>query len=280
MVATARQSLILTVAIVFCSPLFVTSGVRGQDAPAAAPATAPAAATPAAPATAPAAPATPVTPADAAAATQPATPATPTTPAAEATTPTGEPVKSALEQSADDFWHFASIARYAEAKAEGEKLLPQGEADPAKFLDAFEKVVEWRNRHVPTALRLELYDRMLVWARVAELKDITPKFLATFNKAKKARAYDPVFIESQVERLARGTRPYQLAMEQLRESGEMAIPVMLRFLKDPAQGTRSPHPHGHARPGLSLAQSPAGSDGDEGLGHAALGDFGAGRPGL
>jgi len=134
----------------------------------------------------------------------------------------------------EDFFHYASIGRYDLAKSTGEKVLASG-ASPADVLAQFEKVIDSRNRRVPAHLRLELYERMLSWQRVAEMKELSIKFLDIFNKAKKERASDPAFIEQNIKRLGAGTRAYLLAMEQLKQSGEVAVPLLLATLKDPQQ---------------------------------------------
>jgi HEAT repeat protein len=141
-------------------------------------------------------------------------------------------INAELAKSVEDFWHYASIARYDLAKAEGDKIAA---AAPAEVLAAFEAVLEQRNARVPADRRVELDERLLSWQRTADLKDTAVKLLDVFSKARLARAADMTYIESQVERLGGGRRAYVLAIEHLKNSGELAVPVMLAYLKDPAK---------------------------------------------
>lgn len=143
-------------------------------------------------------------------------------------------VDKALLQSAEDFWHFASVGRFDLAQAQGEKIFAAG-APERDVLLAFETVVKDRNLHVAAERRVELYERLLAWQRVPELKDTSAKLIGIFNKAKQARAADPTFIEENLQRLSQGRRAYLLAVEQLKESGELAVPIMLAYLKDTAK---------------------------------------------
>lgn len=139
-----------------------------------------------------------------------------------------------LIQSAEDFWHYASVGRFDLARMQGEKLL-SASANPQQVFGAFEAALAARNQGVPAERRVELYERMLAWQRVPELSEVTAKLLTTFNQAKQARRAEPSFIEENVKRLGNGRRPYALAVEQLKESGELAVPIMIDYLKDPSQ---------------------------------------------
>ncbi|MGE5612616.1 MAG: HEAT repeat domain-containing protein [Bacillota bacterium] len=164
------------------------------------------------------------------AATEPA--ATNQAAVAPATTPA--PIAPELAQTAEDFWHYASIARYDLAKAAGEKILGMS-AEPMAVYNAFEAVVADKNRRVVAEKRVELYERLLAWQRVAELKDVSAKLLTVFNKAKYTRRADTAFIETNIQRLIVNRRAYELAMQQLRQSGELSVPIMLNYLRDPAK---------------------------------------------
>ncbi len=143
-------------------------------------------------------------------------------------------VASELSRLAEDFWHYASIGRYDLAKSQAEKILA-GSADANAVLDAFEAVIAGRNRLVASERRVELYERLLAWQRVGELRDSSAKLLSLFNKAKQTRRADVAFIEANIQRLSVNARAYMLAMEQLRQSGELAVPIMLNYLRDPAK---------------------------------------------
>ncbi len=152
--------------------------------------------------------------------------------ATPAAAPATAAVNADLAKSVEDFWHYASIARFDLAKAEGDKIAG---GDPAELLAAFEAVLEHRNARVPADRRVELDERLLAWQRIDGLKETAVKLLEVFSKARLARASDMGYIESQVQRLGNGRRAYVLAIEQLKQSGELALPVMLAYLKDPAK---------------------------------------------
>jgi len=135
-------------------------------------------------------------------------------------------VNADLKRISDDFFHYASIGRYDLDKAEGEKIIAAN-ADPMEVYQAFQASVEDRNRRVNPDRRIELYERVLSWQRQAELKDVGAKLISIFNQATYKQRSNTGFIESQVQRLSGGPRAYALAVEQLKTSGELAVPVML-----------------------------------------------------
>ena len=139
-----------------------------------------------------------------------------------------------LVQAAEDFWHFASIAKYDLARAAGEKVLSMNAPAP-DVLAAFERVIADRNRRVAPELRMTLDDRMLAWQLNPELKDVTTKIIDIFRDARGQVASNPDFIVQQVQRLSVNRRAYELAMEELRRSGEMAVPIMISYLRNPQQ---------------------------------------------
>jgi hypothetical protein len=143
-------------------------------------------------------------------------------------------VNADLKRAADDFFHYASIGRYDLAKAEGEKVIGMN-ADPMEVYRAFQASVEDRNRRVNADRRIELFERVLSWQRQPELKDVGAKLISIFNQATYKQRSNTGFIESQVQRLAGGPRAYALAVEQLKTSGELAVPVMLNYLRDPSK---------------------------------------------
>jgi len=138
----------------------------------------------------------------------------------------------AVAQAAEDFWHFASVGRYDLASAQAQRLT-SGTWQPRDVLAAFEAVVDERNSRLPADRRLDLYDRILGWQRVPELADACAQLISIFDKAKALQFADPAFIEQNVRRLGGGQRAFLLAVQQLKGSGELAVPTMLRYLKDP-----------------------------------------------
>jgi hypothetical protein len=150
-------------------------------------------------------------------------------PAAASANPSRE-----LVQAAEDFWHYASIAKYDLAAASGQKVLSMNAPAP-DVLAAFEQVVNGRNRRVPQELRVTLDERVLHWQLNPQLKDVATQLIQVFRDARGQVASNPDFIVAQVRRLSVNRRAYEFAMEELRRSGEMAVPIMIAFLRDPQQ---------------------------------------------
>jgi hypothetical protein len=196
----------------------------------AAPAAPDAPAAPAAPAPgtpAPAAPAAPGTPA-------PAAPGTPDQPAALPAAPKADPVVA----GADAFWHYGKIAKYDLAVAEGQKLLDSG-ASSLQILEALEAAAADR--------RDPLDDTLYKWLNVESMKDVTGKLITKVKEGQLSRHTDRAWIKKQIARLAVNERAFELGMNELRNSGEIAVPVMIDVLRDPNESTQQ---HGATRRGL------------------------------
>lgn len=204
-----------------CSLSLPLSMVRlslGQDQPATPPANPGTPATPATPGDqTPANPTTPATPANPGDTGTPATPAAPPTPAVNL--PENEP----LQDSIENFWHYGKIARYDVASAEGQRILGAN-TDPALLLGMFEKVATLHHDNLDVSL--------LRWQGVDAMKDVTTQLIAALNKGREAQRADPAYIESNIKTLSENERGYDLAIDRLRESGELAVPIMIDDLRD------------------------------------------------
>jgi len=203
-------------------------------APAPAPAPAPDAAAPAptpAPAPDAAAPAPAPAPAPDAAAPAPGAPAAPGGPAAPAAQP-GAPgqvvVDEQLHNAVENFWHYAKIARYDLAQVEAQNILAKKD-QPAAILLAFEQVAEEHK----DAARLDEW--LLRWQGTQQLKDTSSQIITLLNQGRSLRRADPYAIQRNVERLVNVGRGYELAVRELRDSGELAVPIMIDYLRDPAK---------------------------------------------
>jgi hypothetical protein len=223
-------SVALTVSM-WMSPSFAQDAAAPAPAPAqpepAAPAPAeaapaPAEAAPAQPAPAEAAPAQPV-PAEAAPA-QPA-PAAPADPAAAPAAQAGEAQPDPeLKQAIENFWHYGKIARYDMAAAEAAKIIGKKDQSVA-ILNGFEKTAEQRKDNLDQWL--------LRWQGTQPLKEISSQIIAILNEGRRTRRANPEAVRRNVERLSGGARANMLAMRELRDSGELAVPIMIDFLRDP-----------------------------------------------
>ncbi len=53
------------------------------------------------------------------------------------------------------------------------------------------------------------------------------------NEGRRQRRANPTYIEENIKRLDRPGRPYHIAVTQLRDSGELAVPMMVDYLRNP-----------------------------------------------
>ncbi|HRK30198.1 MAG TPA: hypothetical protein PLD59_03890 [Tepidisphaeraceae bacterium] len=136
------------------------------------------------------------------------------------------PVSKDLRASVDNFWHYGKIARYELATAEGQKILDSG-ADSTSILAAFEDVA---------ATRKDNLDQWLLrWSGVEAMQPVTSQLMDQLNAGYLARRSDPTFIQANIERLMVNERGYALGIAKLRQSGELAVPLMIEYLRSPAQ---------------------------------------------
>jgi hypothetical protein len=143
--------------------------------------------------------------------------------AAAVATPAAQP-DQALRDSVDDFWHYAKIARYDVAAGAAQHVLAAN-ADPQQLLSTFEAVAAQHHDN--------LDEWLLRWQGVDALRDVSTQLITTLNKGHNARRNDPKYIEQNIQMLATNQRGYDIGVERLRDSGELAIPMMIDYLRDP-----------------------------------------------
>jgi hypothetical protein len=208
----------------------VSPVLKADDAAPAAPAAPPAAAPAAAPDAGAAAPA-------AAPAATPAPDAAAAAPAPAAAAPAAAPAAPEINQNqglrddVEDFWHYGKVARYDLAAAYGKKILGRSES-PLEILQNFEAVTQDRGD--------SLDDWMLRWSSMdvgkdpvaTQMRDASGLLVKLLMNGRLARKQDPKYIEENIQRLASGERGYLYAIEQLRASGELAVPQMIADLRD------------------------------------------------
>jgi hypothetical protein len=215
----------LALAAALAAPVVVGLAAHGQDA-----------ATPPPPPATPAAdqPATPAAPA-AGTGDQPAAPPAagdqPTTAPAAASNPVNLPENEPLKDSVESFWHYAKVARYDVAAAEGQRILGQN-ADPALLLSMFEDVAKTHHDDLDAGL--------LRWEGVDPMRDVTTQLINVLDKGHAARRADPKYIAQNIDLLATNDRGYDLAIDRLRDSGDLAVPIMIDDLRDPAKAPLHP----------------------------------------
>ncbi len=135
--------------------------------------------------------------------------------------PAGDP---ALRESVETFWHYGKIARYDLAAEEAKKIIAKG-SEPTALLDTFEKVA--------VARKDNLEQWMLRWQGVDALRDPVTQLISIQTQAHRARRSDPKYIERNLRMMAEGDRPRVIALGRLRETGELAAPTLINYLKDP-----------------------------------------------
>jgi hypothetical protein len=190
------------------------ASVLAQPAPAAPAATEPAATPPAAAA-----------PTDTTAAAAPTTaPAGGVAPGAAAAQP-ADPAK--LADYIENYWHFSKVARYDLANMYGQQVLAVGTADPQKTLQLFE---ETARRHEE-----QLQPRLAKFQNVDQIRDTSTKIAELLNQGSYARRTDANWIRQNIERLSVNERGYNNGLVALRQSGELAVPIMIDYLRDPSK---------------------------------------------
>jgi hypothetical protein len=132
-----------------------------------------------------------------------------------------------LVRAVEQFWHFGKIANYPAAAQAGQQLLEQYREQRGELLRAFEQVAGQRKDNIDTW--------MLRWQGVDPLREVTTQLYATLEEARRDRAGNPDVIQQNIERLSAGERPYTLAVQRLRASGEVAVERMIAYLRDPSR---------------------------------------------
>lgn len=137
-------------------------------------------------------------------------------------------VDEQLLNAVENFWHYGKIARYDLALAEAQNVLARAD-QPAAVLKAFEQIAERHNDED------QLDAWLLRWQGTQQLKDVTSQIIGVLNQGRSLRRADPYAIQRNIERLINPGRGYILAVRELRESGELAVPIMIDYLRDPGK---------------------------------------------
>ncbi len=146
-------------------------------------------------------------------------------PLASAQTPTVE-VSRELRASVNDYWHFAKIGRYDAALAKGQAVLDAGE-DPLTVLAAFEAIAKAGND--------DLDQWMLRFRNVPAITEVSNNLAKVLADGRFARRSDPEFITANIDRLIKNEIGYRNGLENLRSSGEFAVPILLDYLRTPSK---------------------------------------------
>jgi hypothetical protein len=147
-------------------------------------------------------------------------------PATAAAAATPVDADKALYSAVENYWHYGKIARYDLAAPEGQKLLGMN-AEPIKVLATFEQVAAARKDN--------LYDWLNRWQGIDAMRDVNGKVMQLLTAGGLARKSDPQFIKENIERLNVNERAYARGLAGLQQSGELAVPIMIDYLRDPAK---------------------------------------------
>lgn len=153
-------------------------------------------------------------------------PATETAPTE--TAPTEAPAVAAstnLKGDVEDFWHFARMARYDAANAKAAAVLDAGAA-PLDVLAAFEAAVAKRPGD-------DLTQGMVRFIGTPELQENAQALEKILIEGRYGRRADVKFIESNIQRLITNAIGFQNGVANLKSSGEMAVPILLQYLRAP-----------------------------------------------
>ena len=169
---------------------------------------------------------------DAGAAAAPAAgiPAAPATAPANAAAPeaNANPNQSLADQ-VDDFWHYGQVGRYDLQATIGKRLIAAGQQNPEDLLRTFEQIAQQHRQINGEATNVDT--ELLRWqAADPQMQQVATQLIELLNKGRFARRQNPQFIAENIRQLAQSERAYVLAMQQLRNSGELAVPQMVNIL--------------------------------------------------
>jgi len=130
---------------------------------------------------------------------------------------------SSLRKDVENFWHYGKIGKYDLSADAANKVLTSGK-DPVEVLKTFEAIAE------DSKDKIDVW--MLRWQNVDKLREPTAKLITMLDEGRRTRRADPAWIETNIKALSLNQRSYFLALERIRDSGELAIPQMLDYLRD------------------------------------------------
>ncbi len=126
----------------------------------------------------------------------------------------------------EDFFHFGKLGRYELAAQLGEQIL-DADPEPTALLAAFRTAARERGDN--------LDDWLGIWTSVDNdaMNDVTGRLVEKISAGRAAVATDPQFIDEQIRRLSVSSVGFGNGLENLRRSGEVAVPAMLQVLQNP-----------------------------------------------
>jgi CheY-like chemotaxis protein len=134
------------------------------------------------------------------------------------------PADRQLRNDVDAYFHYAWIARYDLASQFAQKIVDET-ADPAALIPVLEDTAKLHDPNMGYLSQILLFDNQ------ADLKEATDKLLLKVQAGNVARAQDPDLIAQTIRDMSASERAYENHLPYLRRSGELAVPVMLQFLR-------------------------------------------------
>ena len=116
----------------------------------------------------------------------------------------------------------------------GQKLL-DANPNPQELLAAFQGVASER--------RDDLFETLFKWLDVDPMKDVTQKLIQKLKEGQTGMVSDPKWIGEQVQKLSVNERSFEMALANLRNAGEFAVPIMVDTMRDQKKRNL------HGRPG-------------------------------
>lgn len=143
--------------------------------------------------------------------------------------PAQSDIPAGLLTQVENYWHYGKIGRYDLQTIAAEAVLAQAD-DPQLVLRAFEKVVADREEAGD-----KLEEWIVRWQTLEATRTTAQKINEVLMQGRLARRADPAYIQRNIDRLGTNEVGYRLGLEELRNSGELAIPLMLDVLRDPTK---------------------------------------------
>ena len=135
-----------------------------------------------------------------------------------------------MKTDVEDFWHFAKIGRYDAANVRAQAIVASGAA-PADVLAAFESAAAKRPGQAGIGDDLTQY--MVRFESIPELAESAKALQKILVDGRYGRRSDASFIQSNIDRLIVNQIGYANGLANLKNSGEMAVPLLLEYLRNP-----------------------------------------------
>lgn len=141
---------------------------------------------------------------------------------AKAPAATNVSADASIESLFADFIHYARMGQFTAADAYAKALLNHPQLDPAAV-------------HTAAMKDKKSLDTLVIIIRNSSIGDNAAKVMDLIEQGENLKRKDPEVIKSNVELLGGDPQQEMIAIQRLAQSGEYAVPAMIRTLLDPAQ---------------------------------------------